>query len=421
MSNLTSSELLQNCLSLLIYQSVWQFPAGTTFINLLTSLDQKSSTVLENYGEWFRAIATTNLSWQDYIIRQILLDRNPFSHQVQTTPLQQLSLSLVAAVKHDLEILQAIANVNPQQLTQWVQTSSNNLSLVDWQQSDQHNTFLHQHSNWQNAINQLAIHYQKHGVGIFAEYWAFRWQQDHLIGITHPDPIQLDEIIGYEAQKQTLVKNTEFLIAGHTALNVLLYGSRGSGKSSLVKALLQTYAKSGLRLVEVDKTQLKHLPLILEQLRPQSQKFIIFVDDLSFEEDDEAFKALKVVLEGSATAKASNVVVYATSNRRHLVREFFDERPTPSQAEEIHAWDSMQEKLSFGDRFGITLTFSPANQTKYLAMVEHLAQKTGINLPQAELQFRAKQWATQHNGRSGRSAKQFIDFLSSEIATDQNL
>jgi predicted AAA+ superfamily ATPase len=150
------------------------------------------------------------------------------------------------------------------------------------------------------------------------------------------------------------------------------------------------------------------------------QKFIIFVDDLSFEEDDDAFKALKVVLEGSLTARPKNVIVYATSNRRHLIREYFSDRPTPKDNEEVHAWDTMQEKLSFSDRFGLTLTFEAADQKTYLHIVQHLAAQAGININQEDLEFQALQWATRHNGRSGRTARQFIDFLKADLAVYGN-
>jgi predicted AAA+ superfamily ATPase len=196
----------------------------------------------------------------------------------------------------------------------------------------------------------------------------------------------------------------------------LLYGSRGSGKSSLVKGLLSVYGDRGLRLIEVDRQDLGDLPAIVDRLRHYAQKFVIFVDDLSFETDDADFKALKVVLEGNLTARPANVVVYATSNRRHLVREFFDERPRPQDAGEVHAWDTVQEKLSFSDRFGLTLTFPPADQDTYLTMVTHLAQRAGLAIPPETLAFQAKQWATRHNGRSGRSAQQFITFLQGEQA-----
>jgi predicted AAA+ superfamily ATPase len=158
------------------------------------------------------------------------------------------------------------------------------------------------------------------------------------------------------------------------------------------------------------------LPTIAERLRTLPQKFIIFVDDLSFEEEEDAFKALKVVLEGSLTARPQNVVVYATSNRRHLIREFFGDRPRPKDSDEVHAWDTMQEKLSFSDRFGLTLTFEPADQKTYLKIIHHLAAQVGISIDSADLEHRALQWATRHNGRSGRTARQFIDFLQAEMA-----
>ena len=222
--------------------------------------------------------------------------------------------------------------------------------------------------------------------------------------------------MGYETPKAQLVHNTECLLRGYPALNVLLYGSRGSGKSSLIKALLKEYGDRGLRLIEVPQSELASLPLIIETIRTVPQKFILFVDDLSFEEDNEAFKALKVVLEGNITATSPNLVVYATSNRRHLVREFFGDRPQPQDAEEIQAWDTVQEKLSFSDRFGLTLTFAPADQETYLQIVQHLAQQRNLKIDAETLAFRAKQWATRHNGRSGRTAKQFIDYLQGELA-----
>jgi predicted AAA+ superfamily ATPase len=257
-------------------------------------------------------------------------------------------------------------------------------------------------------------HYRSHGTGLLGQYHALRWQGEQLVGIAQADPIRLEQLTGYEGPKAELERNTQFLLQGHRALNVLLYGARGSGKSSLVKALVNRYGDQGLRLIEVAKSQFQDLPLILQELRSKPQKFILFVDDLSFEADDEAFKALKVVLEGNVTARPTNVVVYATSNRRHLVREFFAERPRPKDADEIHSWDTLQEKLSFRDRFGLTLTFEPANQDTYLQIVAHLVQAAGIVIEPEELDFRARQWATRHNGRSGRTARQFVDWLVAE-------
>jgi len=421
-SHASPTTLLQQAASLLLYQSVLADEVGQAFLALLQALQTQSSRnhCLQAYSHWFQLLAQRDRAWQDHLITRIIYDENPFSQQVQLTPLAELSPSLVKAAQADLSALQSLYHCHSKLLSEWVQNACQlNEALVAWEKPLQVDHFLHDSNDWQSALPQLAQQYQQHGCGKFAQYRAFSWQNGQLVGIAHPDPINLSEIVGYEWQKETLVQNTEFLLQGYRALHVLLYGSRGSGKSSIVKGLLNQYAHQGLRLVEVPKSQLRELPSILEQLQGVPQKFIIFVDDLSFEEDDDAFKALKVVLEGSVTARADNVVVYATSNRRHLVREYFADRPRPSDQEEVHAWDTVQEKLSFSDRFGLSLTFEPPNQDTYLDIVHHLAQLEQISLSQEDLDFRAKQWATRHNGRSGRSARQFIDFLKGELATDQ--
>ncbi|MDV2996369.1 MAG: hypothetical protein N4J56_006023 [Chroococcidiopsis sp. SAG 2025] len=433
----SSCEFLQlQAASLLIYQSVLTDEVGQAFLNLLRSLRQidllqslRHSEVDElgcvrAYGNYFKAIASCNQSWQDYLISQILLDDNPFSRQVQNTDLVDLPPSLIAAVQQDLQALQSLYQCSSTQLSQWVQAAAKlNVSPVAWtgipteKASDRTIYYkLSQLENWVDILSDLAAYYRQHGTSIFAKYRALRWQSGQLIGIPYADPVQLHQLVGYEYQRDTLKKNTEFLLAGYPALHVLLYGSRGSGKSSLVKGLLHEYGDRNLRLIEVAKSDLAALPAIVEQLRGVPQKFIIFVDDLSFEEDDDAFKALKVVLEGNLTARPQNVVVYATSNRRHLVREMFGDRPRPSQNEEVGVWDTVQEKLSFSDRFGLTLTFEPANQDTYLHIVRHLATLASLNISQADLDYRALQWATRHNGRSGRTARQFIDFLQADLS-----
>ncbi len=438
-----SIQLLQRqAASLLLFQSVLSGEVGQAFIKLLEGFlhsDSDGLTSLHAYGRWFNALARRNQSWQDYILTQILRDDNPFSQQAQLTPISDLPPALIAAAQQDLQALQSLYECSSEQLSNWVQVAAKlPTAPIPWhhQCKSSVQTLAHlggsavseqsfreklqQLHDWAEAVEILAEYYQKFGTGLFAQYHAFRWQFGQLVGVAHPDPIELTQLAGYESQKEALVKNTEFLLAGYPALHVLLYGSRGTGKSSLVKGLLNKYGEGGLRVIEVAKSELKDLPTVQEQLRNVPLKFIIFVDDLSFEEDDDAFKALKVVLEGNITARSQNVVLYATSNRRHLVREFFDDRPRPSNGDEIHAWDTVQEKLSFSDRFGLTLTFEPANQDTYLTIIRHLAEQSRIALSDNELEYRALQWATRHNGRSGRSARQFIDFLRSELAISKS-
>jgi predicted AAA+ superfamily ATPase len=422
----SADAVLQQAASLLVYQAVLETDIGRAFLDLLQGIHRakraptlKTISCLKAYGRWFRLLAERQQSWQEYLLTQLLQADNPFSRQVQTVDLDALPTGLLQAARHDLQVLQRLYWCDGEQLNLWIQAITPlPQPITVWHSPPPAPHSIQEKllaiADWADALPTLATHYRQQGAGLFAQFRAFRWQQGELGGITHPDPIPLSTLVGYELQKDTLIQNTEFLLQGLPALHVLLYGSRGTGKSSLVKALLNQYGDRGLRLIEVAKSELTALPAIAEQLRPVPQKFILFVDDLSFEEDDEAYKALKVVLEGNVTARPQNLVVYATSNRRHLIREFFGDRPTPKDGDEVHAWDTVQEKLSFSDRFGLTLTFEPADQPTYLQMVQHLAVQSGLDLPPQDLEFRALQWATRHNGRSGRTARQFVDFLSAE-------
>lgn len=423
--------LLRHATSLLLYQSVLEDEVGQSFLNLLQTIYQVEQSAtsdpvahlecLQTFGRWFNHLASHNQDWSENLVARILRDDNPFSRQASRQNLSDLPTYLINAARQDLQGLQQLASCTSSQLNTWIATICSAPPPLVWQfesqaQPGSPGEWFQQAQDWQVLVESLASYYRANGTGIVSKYRAFRWQAGNLAGIPYPDPVQLTHLVGYEAQREALLKNTEFLLAGYPALHVLLYGSRGSGKSSLVKALLHQYGEAGLRLIEVAKSDLRDLPTIADQLRELPQKFIIFVDDLSFEEDEDTFKALKVVLEGNLTARSQNVVVYATSNRRHLIREFFGDRPRPKDSDEVHAWDTVQEKLSFSDRFGLTLTFEPPDQTAYLQIIHHLAKQAGISLPQPDLEFQALQWATRHNGRSGRTARQFIDFLKADLS-----
>lgn len=250
----------------------------------------------------------------------------------------------------------------------------------------------------------------KYGYGMFAAYGMFRLADGAhpaLEPIRTPDGVSLDGFIGYSEERGRVIANTEAFLAGRSAANVLLYGDAGTGKSSTVKAVANHFFDRGLRLIELRKDQLSLLPFVMGQIGTNPLKFIIFIDDLSFHRSDDCFSMLKAALEGSAAAKAPNAVIYATSNRRHIVRETFGDR----DGGEVHRNDSMQEALSLSERFGLTILFARPNQQLYLEIVRELAQKKGIDLPRAELETKAEAFALARGTRSARCAEQFIESL----------
>ena len=241
---------------------------------------------------------------------------------------------------------------------------------------------------------------------------AFRWQKSGNKGILEslpaPHTFPLSRLAAGDSQTAKLVRNTEQFLAGRPANNVLLTGSRGTGKSSLVKALLHEYGTSGLRLIEVDKSDLTTLPALLQLLASRPEKFIVFCDDLSFEEGEDGYKALKTALDGSLSRRADNVLVYATSNRRHLMPEYMDDNANThtGRGGEIHAKEAVEEKVSLSDRFGLWLSFYPFDQNEYLAAVENWL--TDFRLPLDETaRHAALNWAQMRGSRSGRTAYQF--------------
>ncbi len=242
---------------------------------------------------------------------------------------------------------------------------------------------------------------------------AFRWRKKNSVGylqvVTHPHKITLKDIHGVDDQKKRIELNTKQFVEGRTANNILLTGARGTGKSSLIKAVLNKFSKQGLRLIEVDKQELVDLPDIVDIISERPERFIIFCDDLSFESNDPGYKALKVILDGSIAAPSENVLIYATSNRRHLMPEYMAENLEYKHVgEEVHPSETVEEKISLSERFGLWLSFYPFDQDDYLAIAEHWVKALGASIPDGNvMRHEALLWALTRSSRSGRVAHQF--------------
>lgn len=261
----------------------------------------------------------------------------------------------------------------------------------------------------EEKVATMGEHYNKFGCGQLAEYNMFRWNNEKgLKAIGNHDNITLSDIIGYQYQKDELINNTEAFLKGYPANNVLLVGARGTGKSSSVKALANNYFEKGLRLLEISKEQIIEFPQILKYISQRGRKFIIFLDDLSFDDFEIEYKYMKSLLEGSTEKKPDNVLFYATSNRRHIIQEKWEDRQG-SPNDDIHTADALNEKISLSDRFGLTITFEAPNQQQYLEMVETIAKKEGLEYSKEQLFKEAIAWEIYQKGRSGRTARQFIN------------
>ncbi|MBR2461125.1 MAG: ATP-binding protein [Clostridia bacterium] len=269
---------------------------------------------------------------------------------------------------------------------------------------------------WNNKGTKIAEYYAertnnigKYGYGIYARFHMFCLSDDgEIIPVKYPDEVRLSELIDYKREQGIIIENTKALLSGLPAANILLTGDAGTGKSSTVKAVVNEFYTEGLRIIEIRKDQLKLIPGILDQLTQNPLKFIIFVDDLSFKENDDNFSALKAILEGSVSARSQNVVIYATSNRRHMVKEKFADR----EGDEIHVNDSIQETVSLSERFGLHVTFNRPDKATYLDIVHHLADAHGIEYDEKLIDLAAEQYIILRGStRSARAAKQFVDGL----------
>jgi len=326
-----------------------------------------------------------------YILTLILEDENIY--MIRKSHKLSISEKMQDCLASELESLQMIAELKSEEIRNNIDYSG---FLPDWDNSE-----YDFKAEYKNRVDNI----DRYGYGIYAKYYMFIVKDGNVVPVKYPDEIRLSQLIGYKKQRQLIIENTVALIEGKPASNVLLTGDAGTGKSSSVKAIANEYRESGLRIIEIRKDQLREIPLIIDNLSKNPLKFILFIDDLSFASDDDNFGALKAILEGSVSARADNIVIYATGNRRHLVKEKFSDR----NGDDMHRNDTMQEMISLSERFGLKISFSRPNKSEYLEIVYGLAQQKKLDMTREELEAEAERFAVARSGRSARAAKQFID------------
>ena len=364
-----------------------------------------SEAVLGAYSNFFK-IVSKHGSLKEYLSKCILTDDNAFTRAACACKAGELSKSILDAVKFDLMKLESLASVTTQDIEESITDDDIKEMLKTVPRWENGSAIAPLSDNWNEQLDELISYHKINGYGPYAKHIAFTWRDNQIKPISVTDLITLGDLKNYENQRQRVIDNTESFIAGHPANNVLLYGDRGTGKSSTVHALLNEYHNQGLRMIEIPKSAVADLGLIREQLVKSPMKFIIYIDDLSFDSNDTSFSELKAALEGSLTGKQPNILIYATSNRRHLIKENFSDREN-----DVNRGDTMQEQLSLSDRFGLTITFLNPNKFEYQDIVKKIALDRNLNVDMEHLCFKAEQWATRRGGRSPRCAKQFVDFV----------
>lgn len=367
--------------------------ADETIIKLLDMLRELTP---QSVGAFTSSLYKTTDNLTDYIFGAVSEDENPF--MLRLAALEEVPEEIEKAAKSELAVLGEIARLSADEVRAALGENAR-FMFSGWKTSGM--DFSAQYAKKMNFLSTK-------GYGIFAKYSSFSLKNGQLAPIKTPDPQRLSQLSGYELERGKVITNTLALLCGKPAANVLLYGDAGTGKSSTVKAVLNEYASQGLRLIEIGKPQLSELPDIMERISKSPLKFIIFVDDISFSADDDNFSSLKAMLEGSASAKTPNAVIYATSNRRHIVKESYSDR----SGDDMHASDTREELMSLSERFGLKIAFLKPDKEKYLEIVKSLAKSGGIEVTD-ELLAGAEAFALRRNGRSGRAAKHYIESVLS--------
>ena len=381
--------------SLAIFRALLRDPVVSALLDYLNSREKATSEAVSKYAAFVSALyGTEKRTLAGYIQHIVNNDENAYIRMIgrgaQPWP------EMETQVEQELQILQAVADLTPEALRE----------RLNW--DGYLPVFATKQLNLVDSYHERCANIHRFGYGIYAKHiMFFIGENNRIVPVINPDQTRLSSLIDYKREQQIILDNTVALLEGKPAANILLTGDAGTGKSSTVKAVVNELHDRGLRILEVRKEQLHAIPAILDELNTNPLKFILFIDDLSFQKDDDNFSALKAILEGSVSAKSRNVVIYATSNRRHLVKESFSGR----DGDDVHRNDTIQEIISLSERFGIQVTFQKPNKETYLGIVRHLAQEKGVTMDAGELDMLAERYALGRGGRSARAATQFIDGL----------
>jgi predicted AAA+ superfamily ATPase len=395
--NVDCTALALGLRSMVVFRALQDEPVVAALIDLLETQKNDKACGVPRMARFAAKLYEHGENLSDVLLDSVLIDDNLFT--VRKSQGLEVAPSIEECAMQELSLLQKVSRLTPAMLREHIGFEG---FLPSWCISTHDFT-----AAYHKRLSEIGCW----GFGVFARHYAFVADKNGLVPIVHPDGVTLEMLPGYQEERRQVEENTKILLSGRSAANVLLYGESGTGKSSTVKAIVNRYRMQGLRLIELRRTQLDLIAPLLDELSRNPLKFILFIDDLSFSQDDENYAALKAALEGSISSKTDNVVIYATSNRRHLIKESFSDR----DGDDIHVGDTIAEMTSLSDRFGLTITFSRPDKDLYLYIVSELAAKKGIAMPEDELAQGAETFALRRAGRSPRVAKQYIDWLATKI------
>lgn len=367
-----------------------------------------SSIVLECYSKMCNELYKNKSSLPDYIYNLIRYSENIFSSLCAKN--EEIPPEFLLSAKNDIGTLIMLANIKSEKIIDCIIEKNNRILLLrnNLPQYSSKSLLLDRFEYSEDFIEDLMKFYSTNGIGIFAKYSSFRMEQNgELVPVVYPDKVRLTDLKLYEAQKQKAQDNLTAFMENNSYNNTLLYGDRGTGKSSCVKALANEFASKGLRLIQLEKKNLCFLGSVMQKLADNPLKFLIFIDDLTFNEDDDSMGSLKAVLEGSICLQPKNIVIYATSNRRHIVKETFSAR----EGDELHREDTIDELMSLSDRFGLMITYQMPSKDNFIEIVHQIANDKGINVSVAELDKGAERFALLKGYRSPRVAHQYLDLM----------